>query len=82
MSWLEGLAEPDWRMFHSDSEVQIIAKETLELLKEQESAIKSNCDECESKNDYCEGCKLRGMPDCPRSHSEDGNFVCPNGRLK
>ena len=36
MSWLEGLAEPDWRMFHSDSEVQNIAKETLALLKEQE----------------------------------------------
>lgn len=37
MSWLEGLAEPDWRMFHSDSEVQNIAKETLNLLKKQEA---------------------------------------------
>ena len=36
MSWLEGLAESDWRMFHSDSEVQTIAKETLALLKERE----------------------------------------------
>ena len=35
-SWLEGLAEPDWRMYHSDSEVQTIAQETLALLKEQE----------------------------------------------
>ena len=40
MSWLEGLAEPNWRMFHSDSEVQNIAKETLNLLKEQEEAHK------------------------------------------
>ena len=39
MSWLEGLAEPDWRMFYSDSEVQNIAKETLTLLKEQEPKL-------------------------------------------
>ena len=39
MSWLEGLTESDWRMFHSDSEVQNIANETLELLKEQEERI-------------------------------------------
>ena len=37
MSWLEGLAEPNWRMFHSDSEVQNIAKETLNLMKEQKA---------------------------------------------
>ena len=37
MSWLEGLAEPDWRLFHSDSEVQTIAKEMLDLLKEYEA---------------------------------------------
>ena len=36
MSWLEGLAQDDWRMFHSDSEVQEIAQNALELLKEQE----------------------------------------------
>ena len=36
-SWLEGLAEPDWRLFHSDSEVQTIAKEMLDLLKEYEA---------------------------------------------
>ena len=39
MSWLEGLAEPDWRLFHSDSEVQNIAKNALELLKEQQKQI-------------------------------------------
>ena len=36
MSWLEGLAQEDWRMFHSDSEVQQIAMAALEVLKEQE----------------------------------------------
>lgn len=33
MSWLEGLAEPDWKDFHSDSEVSNIAKAALELLR-------------------------------------------------
>ena len=37
MAWLDGLADPSWRLFHSDSEVQTIAKETLDLLKEQEA---------------------------------------------
>lgn len=36
MSWLEGLAQDDWRECHSDSEVQEIARQTLVLLKEQE----------------------------------------------
>ena len=36
MSWLEGLTFDDWPMFHSDSEVQEIAKEALALLTEQE----------------------------------------------
>ena len=40
MSWLEGLAEPDWRDFHSDSEVQNIAKSALALLKEQDELLK------------------------------------------
>ena len=35
MSWLEGLEQDDWPMYHSDSEVQEIAKNALELLKEQ-----------------------------------------------
>ena len=41
MSWLEGLAQDDWPMFHSDSEVQEIAKNALELLEEQD-----NCENC------------------------------------
>ena len=40
MSWLEGLSQDDWREFHSDSEVQNIAKSALELLKEQQKEIK------------------------------------------
>ena len=46
MSWLEGLAQDDWRMFHSDSEVQEIAKAAFALLKEQE-AEKKCCKDCE-----------------------------------
>ena len=36
LSWLEGLTFDDWRMYHSDSEVQNIAKEAFELLKERQ----------------------------------------------
>lgn len=36
MSWLEGLAQDDWPMYHSDSEVQEIAKSALALIEEQE----------------------------------------------
>lgn len=39
MSWLEGLADDDWRECHSDSEVQEIARQTLAMLKEQEAEI-------------------------------------------
>ena len=40
ISWVEGLVEDDWRLFHSESEVQNIAKAVLALLKEQEAEIK------------------------------------------
>ena len=43
MSWLEGLAEPDWRDFHSDSEVQNIARSALALLKEDCHNCKLEC---------------------------------------
>lgn len=36
LSWLEGLTEEDWADYHSDSEVQNIAKSAMELLEEQE----------------------------------------------
>lgn len=41
MSYLEGLAQDDWRENHSDSEVQNIAKEALKLLEEQNNRIES-----------------------------------------
>ena len=37
MAWLEGLAQDDWRMYHSDSEVQEIALNALAMLKEQKA---------------------------------------------
>lgn len=43
MSWLECLAQDDWPRWHSDSEVQEIAKNALELLKEQEPIAPSLC---------------------------------------
>ena len=52
MSWLEGLAEPDWRLFHSDSEVQTIAKETLVLLQE---LGKPDCEHAEHDGIGCLG---------------------------
>ena len=39
MSWLDGLSQPDWREYHSDSEVQNIAQVALKLLKEQQKVI-------------------------------------------
>jgi len=41
MSWLEGLTFDDWRYYHSDNEVQTIAKEAFALLKEQEQTIEA-----------------------------------------
>lgn len=45
MSWLEGLTQDDWRLFHSDSEVQQIAIAVLILLKEQEDKEENNAEE-------------------------------------
>lgn len=33
LSWLEGLTQDDWRVYHSDSEVQNIAAAAMELIK-------------------------------------------------
>ena len=55
MSWLEGLAQQDWRMFHSDSEVQEIARNALELLKEQQDEIYALRVELASSNELAEG---------------------------
>lgn len=41
IGWVEGIAEDDdWYLYHSDSEVQNIAKAVLGLLKEQEAEIR------------------------------------------
>jgi len=46
MSWLEGLADDDWQ-YHSDSEVQEIARSALALLEEQEKATDIvRCKDC------------------------------------
>ena len=37
---LEGLTWDDWHEWHSDSEVRQIAKDAIELLKEQEVLLK------------------------------------------
>ena len=40
---LEGLTWDDWHEWHSDSEGRQIAKDAIELLKEQETEL---CDRC------------------------------------
>ncbi len=59
ISWLEGLAEDDWRECYSDSEVQETARQALdlidELLKEQE-AVKPTWQQGKA---YCGSCGKR-----------------------
>ena len=43
MNWLKELAEPDWKSFHSISEVQIVAQDALALLKEDCHNCKLEC---------------------------------------
>ena len=72
MSWLDGLSQPDWREYHSDSEVQNIAKVALELLKEKEAEVEIEgggstwfyvCGECHTSvskhSKYCRECGRR-----------------------
>ena len=53
MSWLEGLAQDDWRQYHSDSEVQEIARSALALLEEQKPVTMKPY----YFNYMCSGCK-------------------------
>lgn len=55
MSWLEGLAEDDWRSYHSDSEVSNIAKSALALFEEQEAVVR--CCDCEHWDSQCHSCE-------------------------
>lgn len=66
ISWVEGLAEDDWRLFHSESEVQNIAKAVLALLKEQEEREKRIC------KTICDF--IRGS--CSTDTYADKEFVC------
>lgn len=75
MSWLEGLAQDDWRMFHSDSEVQEIAKVALALLKEQQETIKRLQDKLFANPDawiHCKDCKHR--PKEPNFETYESGF--------
>ena len=51
MGWLEGLVQDDWRAYHSDSEVQEIARDALELLKEQSEIVL--CKDCKYGEHMC-----------------------------
>ena len=73
LSWLEGLTFDDWRMYHSDAEVQNIAKEAFELLKEQEAVVR--CKDCEMNNQCSIQFKFAD-PDDPEE------WYCANGKRK
>lgn len=78
LSWLEGLAQDDWQRWHSDSEVQEIAKAAFELLKEQEAKqVKLyEKEEWVGFSCACPDCKARWMGSKSETH------FCPNcGRL-
>lgn len=72
MSWLEGLTFDDWHMYHSDSEVQEIAKNAFDLLKENKPVkpkkIKGYHPPMYTLYQYkCENCEslmLTGQPFC------------------
>ena len=77
MSWLEGLAQQDWRMFHSDSEVQVIAESALALLKKQEAVVR------------CKDCKHWERRECgsygtceERDGFFDADWFCADGERK
>ena len=58
MSWLEGLAQDDWRECHSDSEVQEIARQTLAMLKEQEpKSVELHTNAYGTRFYFCPKCK-------------------------
>ena len=60
MAWLEGLTQDDWRMFHSDSEVQEIARNAFELLKEQEAEIRQLRLALDIAKGTCKGIVMEG----------------------
>ena len=95
MSWLEGLTQDNWREFHSDSEVQNIAKYALKLLTEQTNEIDEISDEYidlgkemakQPKIVRCKDCKyvecegVEGFLVCDLSgFSHSPEFFCADG---
>ena len=61
MAWLEGLAQDDWRMYHSDSEVQEIARSALELITSD--YIHEVAKQFRRPIVLCKDCKWRGHED-------------------
>ena len=60
MSWLECLAQDDWPRWHSDSEVQEIAKAALSMLKEQEAEIRQLRLALDIAKGTCNGINVEG----------------------
>ena len=75
MSWLEGLAQDDWPMFHSDSEVQEIAKAAFALLEEQEAVDKNTG---EWKNGHCSCCGVDVASMLDTWTNVQNLLFCPN----
>jgi len=79
MSWLEGLAEEDWREFYSDSEVMETAKAALDLLKAQQETIDEliSADKALKEIVRCKDCKYN----CAWKE-KDPNWFCADGVKK
>ena len=77
LSWLEGLTDDDWRMYHSDTEVQNIAKAAFELLKEQEPKTGHWIDS--AGDDKCSVCGATYSVLYPDYHH---THYCPNRGAK
>ena len=74
MGDLEGLTFDDWRMFYSDSEVQITAKNALQLLKEQEpKEVKMDM----YGNAYCPWCSTERTIETGLRKLHLGTNFCP-----
>ena len=73
MSWLEWLTFDDWRDYHSDSEVQTIAKEAFALLKEQEDVVR--CRDCKWYDERISLCDNLGLP-------REQTFFCADGERR
>ena len=86
MSWLEGLAQDDWRMFHSDSEVQEIARSALELITSDyiHEVAKQfrrpivRCKDCKHSMSY-----ENGFYGCGKGHGlQLGDWFCADGERR